>query len=69
MAKNKKNKKKGFEFSTLTNENGFLEILIADSISVSIRDEKALYVTLGDWTYYIDDSTGEQIIHKFKINN
>jgi hypothetical protein len=68
MAKKNKGKRKGFEFSTLTNEYGFLEILVADYINISIRDEKALYVTLGDWTYYIDDSTGEQIIHKFKSN-
>jgi len=68
MAKKNKGKRKGFEFSTLTNEYGFLEILVADNINISIRDEKALYVTLGDWTYYIDDSTGEQIIHKFKSN-
>jgi len=68
MAKTKKLKKKEFEFSTLTNQHGFLEILAADNISISVRDQKALYVTLGDWTYYIDDSTGEQIIHKFKSN-
>jgi hypothetical protein len=65
----KKNKKKEFEFSSMTtNEHGFLELLISDFISISVRDKKALYVTIGDWTYYIDDSTGEQIFHKFKKN-
>jgi hypothetical protein len=67
MAKKTK-KKDGFEFSTLTSEYGFLEILVADSIEISVRDDKALYVSIGDWTIYIDDSTGEQIIHKFKKN-
>jgi hypothetical protein len=67
MAKKTK-KKDGFEFSTLTNEYGFLEILVADSIEISVRHDKALYVSIGDWTIYIDDSTGEQIIHKFKKN-
>jgi hypothetical protein len=69
MRKKKKNKKREFEFSSMTtNEHGFLELLIADSISISVRDKKALYVTIGDCTYYIDDSTGEQIFHKFKTN-
>jgi hypothetical protein len=67
MAKKTK-KRDGFEFSTLTSEYGFLEILVADSIEISVRDDKALYVTIGDVTYYIDDSTGEQIFHKFKSN-
>lgn len=67
MAKKIK-KRDGFEFSTLTSEYGFLEILVADSIEISVRDNKALYVSIGNWTIYIDDSTGEQIIHKFKKN-
>ena len=69
MAKKNKTKKKGFEFSSLTTENGFLEILVADSIGISVRSDQSLYVSVGDWTYYIDDSTGEQIIHKFKTHN
>ncbi len=67
MAKKTK-KRDGFEFSTLTSEYGFLEINVADSIEISVRDDKALYVSIGDWTYYIDDGTNEQIIHKFKNN-
>jgi hypothetical protein len=61
-----KKSKKGFEFSALTTKNGFLEIDVNDYIEISIRDDKALYISIGDWTIYIDDSTGEQIIHKFK---
>jgi spore coat polysaccharide biosynthesis predicted glycosyltransferase SpsG len=67
--KKNKSKKKVFEFSSSTTKNGFLEILVADSIGISVRDNKALYVSVGDWTYYIDDSTNEQIIHKFKRHN
>ena len=67
--KKNKTKKREFEFSTLTTKNGFLEILVADSIGISVRDNKALYVSVGEWTYYIDDSTNEQIIHKFKRHN
>jgi hypothetical protein len=69
MSKKNKTKKKGFEFSSLTTQNGFLEILVADSIGISVRDNKALYVSIGEWTYYIDDGTNEQIIHKFKRHN
>ena len=69
MSKKNKTKKKGFEFSSLTTQNGFLEILVADSIGISVRDTKALYVSVGEWTYYIDDSTNEQIVHKFKRHN
>lgn len=69
MSKKNKTKKKGFEFSSLTTQNGFLEILVAYSIRISVRDNKALYVSIGEWTYYIDDGTNEQIIHKFKRHN
>ena len=29
-------------------------------------DDNALYTILNGWTYYIDDSTGEQILEKYK---
>lgn len=57
-------KRKEFEFVASSN-NGVLDIAVAD-INISIRDNKSLYVTIGDWVYYIDDSTNEQIISKFK---
>jgi len=28
--------------------------------------ENCIYIELNDWVYYIDDSTGEQIIEKWK---
>jgi len=30
------------------------------------RSSKCVYITIGKWVYYIDDSTGEQIIQKWK---
>lgn len=33
------------------------------------RSEKSIYITIGDYTYYIDDSTNEQIINKWKNND
>jgi hypothetical protein len=58
-------KRKEFEF-VASSSNGVLDIAVSEDINISIRDSKALYVTIGDWVYYIDDSTNEQIISKFK---
>lgn len=33
---------------------------------IDVRSDKSLYVTIGRYTYYIDDSTDEQIINKWK---
>ena len=33
---------------------------------IDVRSDKSLYVTIGRYTYYIDDSTDEQIIDKWK---
>ena len=33
-------------------------------MKIDIRSENSLYVEMNDWTYYIDDSTNEQIIEK-----
>tara|TARA_R100000773_G_C4220132_1_gene118757 strand:- start:49 stop:288 length:240 start_codon:yes stop_codon:yes gene_type:complete len=33
---------------------------------IDVRSDKSLYVTIGDYTYYIDDTTDEQIIDKWK---
>ena len=35
-------------------------------MEIDIRSNKSLYVTIGNYTYYIDDSTNEQIINKWK---
>ena len=37
-------------------------------MKLDIRTERSLYVEIGDHTYYIDDSTDEQIISKWKTN-
>jgi len=34
-------------------------------MKIDIRSENSLYIELNGWTYYIDDSTNEQIIEKF----
>jgi hypothetical protein len=35
-------------------------------MKIDIRTDKSLYIEIGDYTYYIDDSTDEQIISKWK---
>ena len=35
-------------------------------MEIDIRSNKSLYVTIGNYTYYIDDSKNEQIINKWK---
>ena len=32
---------------------------------IDVRSNKSLYVTIGNYTYYIDDSTNEQIFEKW----
>jgi len=31
-----------------------------------MRSSESVYITINDWVYYIDDSTGEQIIQKWR---
>ncbi len=31
-----------------------------------MRSSESVYITINDWVYYIDDSTGEQIMHKWR---
>jgi hypothetical protein len=33
---------------------------------VDMRSSESVYITINDWVYYIDDSTGEQIIQKWR---
>lgn len=35
-------------------------------MKIDVRSNESVYITIGDWVYYIDDSTGEQIIEKWK---
>jgi hypothetical protein len=34
---------------------------------IDVRTNDCLYVTINGWMYYIDDSTNEQIVHKWKV--
>jgi|TARA_Y100001973_G_C5189644_1_gene330111 hypothetical protein len=33
---------------------------------IETKSDEVLYITINGWVYYIDDSTGEQIIDKWK---
>ena len=33
---------------------------------IDVRSENCVYITIGDRTYYIDDSTGEHIIEHWE---
>lgn len=35
-------------------------------MKIDIKSETVVYITIGDHTYYIDDSTNEQIIQKWE---
>ena len=37
-----------------------------NGIKIDVRAKNCLYVTIGDWTIYMDNSTGEQIINSWK---
>ena len=55
------------DIDIFTDENGFLNLSVGDNdIKISIRDTKALFIEINKHTYYIDDTTNEQIISKFK---
>ena len=36
------------------------------NMRIDVVDDNALYINLNGWTYYIDDSTNEQILEKYK---
>ena len=36
------------------------------NMRIDVVDDNALYINLNGWTYYIDDSTDEQILEKYK---
>jgi len=35
-------------------------------MKIDIRTTDCVYITINGWTYYIDDSTNEQIFEKFE---
>ena len=36
------------------------------NMRIDVVDDNALYINLNGWTYYIDDSTDEHILKKYK---
>lgn len=46
-----------------------MKINVRKGVQIDIRSDKSMYITIGDYTYYIDDSTGEQIIDFWQTNN
>ena len=35
-------------------------------MNIDVKSKDSLYITINGWTYYIDDSTNEQIIQKWR---
>ena len=35
-------------------------------MNIDIRSPQSIYVEMDEWTFYIDNSTGEQIVEKWK---
>ena len=35
-------------------------------MKIDKRSDESVYITINGWVYYIDDSTGEQIMKKWK---
>jgi len=38
-------------------------------MKIEIQSEEAVFITVNNWVYYIDDSTGEQLVTKWKRYN
>ncbi len=38
-------------------------------MKIDVRSNESLYVELNGWVYYIDDSTDEQIINKWRADD
>ena len=45
-----------------------MKINVRKGVQIDIRSDKSMYITIGDYTYYIDDSTGERIMESWKNN-
>ena len=41
--------------------------LLNEATKIDIRSNNSLYIKINGWTYYIDDSTNEQIVDKWRI--
>ena len=39
------------------------------NMRIDVVDDNAVYINLNGWTYYIDDSTNEQIFKKYIEDN
>ena len=39
------------------------------NMRIDVVDDNVVYINLNGWTYYTDDSTGEQILKKYKDKN
>lgn len=37
-------------------------------MKIDIRSDKAIYVEIDEWTFYIDNSTNDQMVHKWKTS-
>ena len=33
---------------------------------IDVRSDKSVYVIIGEWTFYIDDSTDEAIVNRWR---
>ena len=38
-------------------------------MKIDVRSNESLYVELNGWVYYIDDSTDEQIVNKWRADD
>tara|TARA_X000001036_G_scaffold166995_1_gene158234 strand:+ start:177 stop:494 length:318 start_codon:yes stop_codon:yes gene_type:complete len=57
------------EFETFNGLPNLIDRTTDPKMIIDKRSEKSIYITIGDYTYYIDDSTNEQIINKWKHND
>lgn len=39
------------------------------NIEVDVRSKNSLYITIGKWVVYLDNSTGEKIINSWEEDN
>jgi len=42
--------------------------MLKKEIEIDVRTKDCLYITIGKWVVYIDNSTGEEIIDTWKEN-
>lgn len=43
-----------------------MKIDVREGVQIDVRSDKSMYITIGEYTYYIDDSTGEQVMDCWK---